>query len=73
VQARRRRNNNILRVDGQSRTIAEWAAMTDQKYSTISKRVQREWPDEQAVFGNTAAKQQRIKSRLPGRTDQPSK
>ena len=51
-QARNKRNNVVLTIDGKSKTVAEWcenpAAAKDK---TVYKRVKIGWPAKEAVFG----------------------
>lgn len=51
-QARNKRNNVVLTIDGESKTVAEWcenpAAAKD---TTVYKRVKIGWPAKEAVFG----------------------
>ena len=51
-QARNKRNNVVLTIDGKSKTVAEWcenpAAAKDK---TVYKRIKIGWPAREAVFG----------------------
>ena len=38
-QARNKRNNHVLTVNGKSGTVAEWAEITGIKRETISRRI----------------------------------
>jgi len=48
-QARNRRTNRILVVDGRSMPIIAWAELSGLGYSTICERIRRGWPAERAV------------------------
>lgn len=49
-QARNRRSNRLLTINGQTRTVAEWAEISGTPATVISKRLSANWPDEVAVF-----------------------
>lgn len=52
VQARNRRSNRLLTLKGITRTIAEWAEVTETKYTTITQRLDAYgWTVEQALTG----------------------
>lgn len=48
-QARNRRNNALLEVNGVTKCISEWAADTGLPRVTIEKRLERGWPPSMAV------------------------
>ena len=48
-QANNRRNTIYLTVDGNSRTVSEWATITGINRSTIKNRVRRGWTHERAL------------------------
>lgn len=49
-QARNRRSNVILTIDGESMCVAEWAERVGVKSSTIAARVRSGWDAKSAVF-----------------------
>lgn len=50
--ARNKRSNKIITIDGVSKCISEWAEVSGVKAPTISARIIRGWKPERAVFGN---------------------
>jgi hypothetical protein len=48
-QARNKRNNRILSLNGESHTLAEWAERLAMHPATLSDRLQRGWSDEKAI------------------------
>jgi hypothetical protein len=49
-QARNRRSNTVLTLDGVSRTLAEWVEITGIPHNTISMRINKYgWPVEKAL------------------------
>lgn len=53
-QANNRRNTRYLTVNGETRTITEWAEKTGINRSTINNRVWRGWSDEKALIKEDA-------------------
>lgn len=49
-QARNRRDNTILVIDGSSKIIKEWSEISKIKYTTIISRLIRGWSPKRAVF-----------------------
>jgi hypothetical protein len=64
TQARNKRNNRILTVDGSSRTLAEWAEIAGIKASIISERLAASWSDEDAVRTPAGVPDKNRRSRL---------
>jgi hypothetical protein len=56
VQARNRRNNRILKIGTEEKTLAEWSEVSGVPYCTIKSRVYSGWSDEEAVFGRNACR-----------------
>lgn len=53
-QARNKRNNVVLTIDGESKTVAEWCENPSAaRDKTIYKRVKIGWSAKEAVFGKT--------------------
>lgn len=50
VQARNKRTNRILTINGQSRCVAEWAELSGVSQLLINSRIRAFWPPEKAVF-----------------------
>jgi len=50
-QARNRRTNRILTIDGVAKCVAEWGEEEGVSASTISGRLSRGWSDKEAVMG----------------------
>ena len=50
-QNRNKRTSRILTINGESKHLIEWAEIAVVKYSTIRRRLQSGWSDEEAVFG----------------------
>jgi len=48
-QARNRRNNHVLTMDGTSACYAEWEEITGIKQSVISRRIKRRWSARRAL------------------------
>jgi len=48
-QAKNKRNNKIISINGEAHCLAEWAAKTGLKEDTISMRIKRGWPSEQLL------------------------
>jgi hypothetical protein len=48
-QARNRRSNHILALDGKAASIAEWAELTGIKQRTIQARIKSGWPTARAL------------------------
>ena len=51
TQARNRRNNRLLTIDKETKTLAERAETSTIKYYTIKDRLQRGWSAKEAVYG----------------------
>lgn len=49
-QNRNRRSNVVLRLNGTSRTVIEWAELRGMSPTTIYGRLRRGWPPKEAVF-----------------------
>jgi hypothetical protein len=50
-QARNRRNNRHISIDGETHCISEWAEKLDIKNTTIRERLNRGWTEREALFG----------------------
>lgn len=50
-QARNRRNNTLVTLNGETHTLIEWSEITKQRYYTLTCRIQRGWTKEEAVIG----------------------
>lgn len=50
--ARNKRKNRILCVDGEEKCLAEWAEISNVNAATIARRVGLGWSHKDAVFGN---------------------
>lgn len=50
TQQNNRTNNHLITVEGQTKTMAEWARASEIPYATILNRLARGWPEEQAVM-----------------------
>ena len=48
-QARNKSNNHIIYLDGESKTMAEWAEITGLPRTSIRNRLQRGWSAEEAL------------------------
>lgn len=49
-QCRNRRNNRLITVNRETKTLAEWSELSGTRYQTIRRRLEEGWPPEQAVF-----------------------
>lgn len=49
AQTRNRRNTKRLTVNGETKTLGEWADLTGMNYHTLSYRLRRGWSPEQAL------------------------
>lgn len=52
-QARNKRNNRLITIDGTTKSIAEWASEKGLHPSTISDRKQRNWSDSESLQRGT--------------------
>lgn len=50
-QANNTRRNRFLTIDGVSKTLSEWAELSNTNQVLISQRLSRGWTDQEAVFG----------------------
>jgi hypothetical protein len=50
-QARNRRNNRLLTIDGETLCIAEWAERERMPYTTIYSRLKKGWSHRESVYG----------------------
>lgn len=48
-QGRNKRNNRVLTVDGQKKTMSEWAEVSGLKITTIWARIDKGWTEVEAV------------------------
>jgi hypothetical protein len=53
LQSHNRRDSIRLTVDGLTKRISEWAALSGNSLDLIRTRYKRRWPDKEAVFGRT--------------------
>lgn len=49
-QQNNRTNNNNIIINGEEKTLAEWAEFVGLNYKTISTRIRRGWPINEAIF-----------------------
>lgn len=49
AQCNNRRNNHLLKYNGETHTISEWSEITGIKHSTITKRLKRGWSVEETL------------------------
>lgn len=49
TQARNKRNNRWITIDGQTRTLAEWVSISGLKYNTVLYRIEHGWDIKDAV------------------------
>lgn len=50
-QANNRRSNLLLCIDGETKTVAEWAELSGTNYFTIRKRIKNGWSAKESVYG----------------------
>lgn len=50
--ARNKRNNRFIEIDGVSRCVSEWAEMSGVHVDTALRRLQLGWSNKDAIFGN---------------------
>lgn len=48
-QCQNRRTNTLVMIDGESKSIAEWCDIYENKYSTVIARIQNGWNPEEAI------------------------
>jgi hypothetical protein len=49
-QANNRRNNKIIKINNQNKTLTQWCKIYNLKYGTINTRIIRGWTIEKALF-----------------------
>lgn len=49
-QARNKRSNRLITIDGVTRCVAEWVELTDVVENTVRTRLRRGWDPKDAVF-----------------------
>jgi hypothetical protein len=52
-QGRNKRNTRMLEINGESKTIGEWAEITGIRYQTIWNRLKYGWSSRDAVYGRS--------------------
>lgn len=50
-QARNRKGNVLITIDGDTKTLAEWAESSANSYKVIHRRIKRGWTPREAIFG----------------------
>lgn len=59
TQSNNRRNNHKITVDGETKTISEWAKRNGLSAKTIETRLQRGWPEKIAIFAPVGTRRNR--------------
>ena len=59
TQARNKRNNRFLELNGEIRTVAEWAEVKQMPYQTLQYRLQNGWSTEKALLHPVNTKKSR--------------
>lgn len=62
IQNRNRRNNHLISLNNQNKTLAEWSEVSGIHYSLISYRIKNGWDAEKAIFTPSLQQKKSIQS-----------